>query len=152
MKVRLVVAVTAIAVVAFAAGALATGGFARNDGRAARSPVRATKVPAVDAPNARAAAFVAGNVLVRSKGFTTFTHPGVGIYCLKFKDQTIRPAAIAPVATVEWGNSGGNDLMVNWDRSAQDCGSTGAWLEIQTFDESAGWTFSDSVAFDVVVP
>jgi hypothetical protein len=153
MRIRLVVVISIVAVVCFAAGAFAAGARSSNEGHVVRTGTRATSVPGLDAPNARAAAFVTQGVLARAKGFTKLTHPGLGQVCLKFKDSTIKPVALAPQLTVEHGWSAGTDLMAQWDRSHSDCPTKGAWLEVLTYDESVpGWTPSDDVAFVVTVP
>lgn len=109
----------------------------------------------VDIKHARAAAVVdAGGTFVGVKGFDRITHPQVGIYCLRLSDRTLNAARLAPMVTVEWGNSSGDDLLANWYRAGPECPNTGRYLEILTFDEAVAgtWGFSDDVGFAVVVP
>ena len=151
MRKRVVIAVTLVAVVCLAAGAVAAARGSNGSGAVGRTDVRA--VPSLNIGSAKAAAVVdAGGGFIRQKGFARVTHPSTGQYCLKLRDLTLNSATLVAQVTVEWGNSSGNDLMANWYQGGAECPGSGRWLEILTFDESAGLVFSDSVAFAVTVP
>jgi len=151
MKVRIVVAVTLVALVSFAAGAVAAARGSNGSAAVGSTDVRA--VPSLNIGSARAAAVVdGGGTFIRQKGFSRVTHPGTGQYCLKLRDLSLNASTLVAQVTVEWGSSSGYDLMANWYQDAAECPGSGHWLEILTFDEAAGWDFSDDVSFLVTVP
>lgn len=137
-----------VALMCVAGGALVAGGAGRSNAPSTAQP----RGPAVsiDAKYARAAAVVQQGTLTARKGIKNVTHPGTGQYCLRLKNNALDPQLLVPQVTVEWGLSSGYDIMANWYRGAADCPAHN--IEIQTFDESGGWVFSDDVSFSVVIP
>ncbi len=88
----------------------------------------------------------------RSKGFATVTRPSTGIYCLTL-DDSIDASSTAPVVTVDWDNSSGNNLSAFVSKSAHDC-PAGTDLGVRTYAFKAGTAnaLTNIVAFTVVVP
>ena len=56
----------------------------------------------------------------RTKGFASVTRPKTGVYCLTLSDG-IDASRTAPVVTVDWDNSSGNNLSAFLSKSAHDC-------------------------------
>ena len=143
----------ALLIVVVAIGGYAAGSRSDdNDGLAPRS-ARGTAAPAANAKFARAAAMVdnEGPTFLRSKGFKSVTSPSPGIYCLKLKDPNLHVPSLIPMVTTEWGNSGGNDLLVQVYRAAADCPARN--IQVQTFHMDAGsWVFYDNLSFYIMVP
>lgn len=115
--------------------------------------------PAINAPYAQAIALVQAGALTSAKGFTTFSHPDVGIYCLEL------PGGIStttePVVSVEWGSSLGVALFAQYNRANTSCPSpTAKTIEVRTYKGDVGGVgsalqvpvLSNSVAFVILVP
>ena len=84
-------------------------------------------------------------VAARTKGFTTVTRPGTGVYCVTAPG--IDPATSAAVVSPEWGASAGADLGASVYANAPSC-PAGAF---QVMTINAGG-LSNSTAFYIVVP
>jgi hypothetical protein len=89
----------------------------------------------------------------RTKGFATVSRPRAGTYCLTLSDSGIDASRTAPVVTVDWDNSSGNNLAAYLSKSAHGC-PTGTDLGVRTFTFRAGTAnaLSNLVAFTVLVP
>jgi len=102
----------------------------------------------LEAPNARAAAFVhPSGYFLRNKGFRTITHPGTGVYCLQLP-RGMDPSTAVVLATPEFQLSPTYDIFVQWDWMAPSCGMTRG-IEIRTF---SGGGVPANEAFTVLVP
>jgi hypothetical protein len=144
----LVIVILLVAVGGYALGSMGSD----NAGHASHAARRGT-VPKADAQFARAAAFVnnEGPALIKAKGFKSVTSPSTGVYCLRLKDTSLKVSKLVPMVSTEWGNSGGNDLLVQVFRSAADCPDHN--IEVMTFHTDAGnWVFYDNLSFFVMVP
>ena len=88
----------------------------------------------------------------RTKGFASVTRPKTGVYCLTLSDG-IDASTTAPVVTVDWDNSSGNNLSAFLSKSAHDC-PAGADLAVRTYSFKAGKAnaLTNIVAFTVLVP
>lgn len=88
----------------------------------------------------------------RNKGFASVTRPKGGVYCLTLSDD-IDVSRTAPVVTVDWDNSSGNNLSAFLSKSAHDC-PDGTDLAVRTYSFRAGKAnaLSNIVAFTVLVP
>ena len=88
----------------------------------------------------------------RTKGFTSVTRPQRGVYCLDL-DAGIDASDTAPVVTVDWDNSSGNNLSAFLSKSAHGC-PTGTDLGVRTYAFKAGKAnaLTNVVAFTVLVP
>jgi len=89
----------------------------------------------------------------RSKNFASVTRVKSGVYCLDLSDSSIDVATTAPVVTVDWDNSTGNNLSAFLSKSAHDC-PAGTDLGVRTYGFKAGKsnTLTNRVAFTVLVP
>jgi hypothetical protein len=89
----------------------------------------------------------------RTKGFGSVTRPKNGVYCLDLTDTSIDASRTAPVVTVDWDDSTGNNLSAFVSGSAHDC-PTGTDLGVRTYSFKAGKanSLSNVVAFTVLVP
>ncbi len=89
----------------------------------------------------------------RTKGFSTLTHPDVGVYCLTLTDPKLDASTTAPVISVDWDNSSGTNLAAYLSKSAFGC-PEGTDLGVRTFSFRAGKPFrpADTVAFTLLVP
>ncbi len=89
----------------------------------------------------------------RTRGFASVTRPKTGVYCLVLDDDKIDASATAPVVTVDWDNSSGNNLSAFLSKSAHDC-PEGTDLGVRTYSFKAGKAnaLSNLVAFTVLVP
>ncbi len=103
--------------------------------------------PAVLPPAGRAYATVdTGASFILNKGFSAVTRPSTGVYCL----ATAVDFSTTPVqATVEWGNSSGNDLSVFARQPSFSCAAGN--VEIRTYTMSTQ-VLTNNVAFNVFVP
>jgi hypothetical protein len=88
----------------------------------------------------------------RTKGFASVTRPKRGVYCLTLSDG-IDASTTAPVVTVDWDNSSGNNLSAFLSKSAHDC-PAGTDVGVRTYSFKAGKAnaLSNIVAFTVLVP
>ena len=120
---------------------------------------RSAGAPNIYAPYAEAEAVVQFGALTSAKGFSVFSHPATGIYCLKLPAGT-HPTA-EPVVSIEWGASTGVALYAQYYRGGADCPVTSPrTIEIQTYKGDVGGVgsalqipvLSDQVAFVVLVP
>lgn len=89
----------------------------------------------------------------RNQGFASVTRAKRGVYCLDLADDKIDASASAPVVTVDWDNSSGNNLSAFLSKSAHDCPG-GTDLAVRTYSFKAGKanSLSNFVAFTVLVP
>jgi hypothetical protein len=89
----------------------------------------------------------------RTKGFATVTRPKTGVYCLNLTDSSLDISHTAPVVSVDWDNSSGNNLSAFVSKSAHDC-PAGTDLGVRTYSFKAGKAnaLSNIVAFTVLVP
>ena len=89
----------------------------------------------------------------RTKGFASVTRPSTGIYCLTLSDDSVDASKTAPVVTVDWDNSSGNNLSAFLSKSAHDC-PAGTDLGVRTYSFKAGKAnaLTNIVAFTVLVP
>lgn len=89
----------------------------------------------------------------RSKGFASVTRPSTGIYCLTLTDTALDASRTAPLVTVDWDNSSGNNLSAFLSKSAHAC-PTGTDLGVRTYSFKAGKAnaLTNIVAFTVLVP
>lgn len=152
MKRARVVVALVVAAMALAGGAIAATGSSQSNGGAA---VAHRGIGPVNLKYGRAAAYVdQGGELLAAKGIVKVVRKDVGIFCVLLQDKSINAARTVPQLTVEWGNSSGFDLDVQWYQGAPDCKSNKHWIEVMTFTEpSAGvWDFDDIVAWNIVVP
>ena len=110
------------------------------------------------APYAQAQALVQFASLTGSKGFSKFTHPITGVYCL-----TTAPGVqlkTAPLVSIEWGSSLGVVLFAQWNAANSTCGAGANVVEVRTYKGDTGGVgssyqipvLSDQVAFVVLVP
>ncbi len=66
-------------------------------------------------------------------GFTTFTNPGTGVYCLGLDPALgVDITNVIAQVTVEWGSSVGSDLFAYWWRGAGRCPADN--IEVRTYD------------------
>jgi hypothetical protein len=88
----------------------------------------------------------------RVKGFTAVTRPLTGVYCLTLSPR-IDPATTAPVVSVEWDDSSGNNLFAFLSKGASGC-PAGTDFGVRTVNFEAGGNNlpSNSVAFTIAVP
>jgi hypothetical protein len=88
----------------------------------------------------------------RTKGIATVTRPKTGVYCLTLSDSTVDTSRTAPVVTVDWDNSSGNNLSAYVSKSAHDC-PAGTDISVRTYTFRAGTAnaLSNVVAFTVLV-
>lgn len=89
----------------------------------------------------------------RTRGFASVTRPRTGVYCFTYSDDSLDPATVAPLVTVDWDKSAGANLAAYISKSANRC-PEGADLGVRTFSFTAGNPYkpANSVAFTVVVP
>jgi len=89
----------------------------------------------------------------RTKGFASVTRPSTGIYCLTLSDDSLDASTTAPLVTVDWDNSSGNNLSAFLSKSAHDC-PAGTDLGVRTYSFKAGKAnaLTNIVAFTVLVP
>ena len=89
----------------------------------------------------------------RTKGFAAVTRPSTGIYCLTLSDDSLDASTTAPLVTVDWDNSSGNNLSAFLSKSAHDC-PAGTDLGVRTYSFKAGKAnaLTNIVAFTVLVP
>ncbi len=89
----------------------------------------------------------------RSKNFASVTRASSGVYCLDLADGSIDASTTAPVVTVDWDNSTGNNLSAFLSKSAHDC-PAGTDLGVRTYHFAAGKpnALTNKVAFTVLVP
>lgn len=109
-------------------------------------------------PYAQAQALVQFARLTGSKGFSGFTHPTTGVYCLTLASGT--QLKTAPLVSIEWGASLGVVLFAQWNSDNSTCGAGTNKVEVRTYKGDTGGVgsgyqipvLSDSVAFVVLVP
>jgi len=89
----------------------------------------------------------------RTKGFASVTRPSTGIFCLTLSDDSLDASTTAPLVTVDWDNSSGNNLSAFLSKSAHDC-PAGTDLGVRTYSFKAGKAnaLTNIVAFTVLVP
>jgi hypothetical protein len=89
----------------------------------------------------------------RTKNFSAVVHQGTGVYCLT-PSGGVTEAGTAPVVTVEYGNSSGDNLAAYWDDGTGGNSCTAGQFEVATFTFTAGGNnvLSDNVAFTIAVP
>lgn len=89
----------------------------------------------------------------RTKGFAAVSRQATGVYCLTLSDDTIDASATAPMVTVDWDNSSGNNLSAYLSKSAHDC-PAGTDFGVRTYAFKAGKanTLTNIVAFTLLVP
>ena len=110
------------------------------------------------APYAQAEALVQFHALTGSKGFSKFTHPTTGVYCLTLGSGI--QLKTAPLVSIEWGSSLGVVLFAQWNAANSTCGAGANIVEVRTYKGDTGGVgsgyqipvLSDSVAFVVLVP
>lgn len=143
---------------ALAAMSLAGDAFAQNSNAPAVAPGSAGK-PNIYAPYAQAMALVQFAALTSAKGFTAFTHPSVGIYCLELPSGV--NLTTEPLVTIEWGSSLGVALFAQYNRAKSSCPTpTAKTIEVRTYKGDVAGVgsalqipvLSDSVAFVILVP
>lgn len=132
----------------------------QNDGHRDAVAPQSAGVPNYYPANVQAAALVGqGGAPVTAIGFSSITHPAVGITCLQL--AYAHPITVAPIVTVEWGRSLGVALYAQWNDASGSCpGATGKTIEVRTYKGDTGGVgsplqvpvLSDSVAFQVIVP
>jgi hypothetical protein len=89
----------------------------------------------------------------RTRGFASVTRPKTGTYCLNLSDSGVDVSRTAPVVTVDWDNSSGNNLSAYLSKSAHDCpGGTDLGVRTFTFRAGKANAVSNAVAFTVLVP
>ena len=107
----------------------------------------ASAVPA-HCGSARVCALVTGaGGLSRSKNVSKITHPGTGVYCVTPKSGVISVSVVTPLTTIEWGSSGGSNLLAMYSDSKLNCPSSA--LEFHTFDTGGNPTNNASFFFVV---
>lgn len=120
---------------------------------------RSAGAPNIIAPYAEAEALVQFGALTSAKGFTAFSHPATGIYCLKLPLGT--NATVEPVVSIEWGASFGVANYAQYYKGGADCPVTNPrTIEILTYKGDVAGVgsalqipvLSDQVAFVVLVP
>jgi hypothetical protein len=146
-------------------GALLALGVATPGVAAQNAPAVSGMEPQVGAPGqyyapyAQAIALVEDGTVTGAKGVSAFSHPAVGIYCLKL--ATGIQLQTAPVITVEWAHSLGVVLFAQWDQDNISCsGATTSTVEVRTYKGDSGGVgsgyvipaLSNSVSFVVLVP
>ena len=98
--------------------------------------------------SARVCALVTGaGGLSRSKNVSKITHPGTGVYCVTPKSGVISVSVVTPLTTIEWGSSGGSNLLAMYSDSKLNCPSSA--LEFHTFDTGGNPTNNASFFFVV---
>lgn len=107
------------------------------------------------APNARLAALIdAGGAPIRTKGVASVTRIAVGVYCIQPRpDSGISVANAIIVASPDYFYSELNEITVQWASRSSGCPS--GRLGVYTFadaDRNGTYTFSDQVAFSIIVP
>lgn len=93
-----------------------------------------------------------------SKGFSSFSHPTTGVYCLTLASGV--QLKTAPLVSIEWGASLGVVLFAQWNSDNTTCGAATNVIEVRTYKgDTAGVgssyqipVLSDRVAFVVLVP
>jgi hypothetical protein len=115
--------------------------------------------PDIHAPYAQAIALVQLGALTSAKGFTKFSHPAVGIYCLELASY-VNPTT-EPVVSIEWGYSLGVVLFAQYNRANTSCPApTVRTIEVRTYKGDTGAVgsgyqipvLSNQVAFVILVP
>jgi hypothetical protein len=109
-------------------------------------------------PYAQAQALVQNSALTGSKGFSKFTHPTTGVYCLTLGSGV--QLKTAPLVSIEWGASLGVVLFAQWNSDNTTCGAATNVIEVRTYKGDTGGVgstyqipvLSDRVAFVVLVP
>lgn len=91
-----------------------------------------------------------------ANGFTTFSSPFPGVYCLGLDPALGIDATNAVVqVSIEWGSSSGSDLFAFWERDHSDCPTDDIKIRTyrMTFNAGSvnGVASSDQVAFVVTV-
>ncbi len=147
---------TALMAASFASNTFADG--LSNAGTFAVQP-RSAGAPNIISPYAEAQALVQSGALTSAKGFSSFSHPITGVYCLKLPAGTF--ANVEPVVSIEWGASLGVANYAQYTKTNIDCPVTvPRTLEIRTYKGDVGGVgsalqipvLSDLVAFVVLVP
>ena len=88
-------------------------------------------------------------VAAKSRNFVSVRRPVTGVYCVT-PAAGISPANSAAFVTVEWGNSGGIDLLAfNVDANTTDC--TAAEFDVRTYTGSPP-VLGNNVAFQILIP
>jgi hypothetical protein len=111
---------------------------------------RPTVLQRVEAPNARAAAYVTpAATFIRNKGFVAVKriHSAPGQFCLKLPTSIDGRTAIA-IVSPEWFESVDPHITAVWEAHSSDCGRARRWISVYTFND---FVFKDE-AFSVVVP
>ncbi len=100
----------------------------------------------------RAVAFYdrTGLVQAYTRGFDSISNPNTGVYCLTpSPDSGIDPSTDISMLTIEWGNSGGSDLLAFSYNGQCNSGQFG----VRTYDFASGnQVLSNDVAFYIAVP
>ncbi len=91
-----------------------------------------------------------GLVTAYTRGFESFSNPSTGVYCFTPSPGSgIDPSTDIALLTVEWGNSGGSDLLA-YSYNGQ-CGA--GQFGVRTYDFASGnQVLTGDVAFFIAVP
>ncbi len=87
-------------------------------------------------------------ITARTSGFSTLSKGGVGIWCLTLSDATINRDTLAPIVSVEYGNTVDLNASAHVRAAAASCAAP-ADVEIRT---AISGVADDEVAFSVMVP
>ncbi len=100
----------------------------------------------------RAVAFYDRTELVAAytRGFESISNPNTGVYCVTPSPGSgIDPSADIALLTIEWGNSGGSDLLAFSYNGQCSAGQFG----VRTYDFASGsQVLTNDVAFYIAVP
>jgi hypothetical protein len=107
-------------------------------------------------PYAEAIAYVGDGKIQNSKGFSSFSRPSTGVYCLG-PSASVSPNTV-PVVSVEWHLSFGVANFAQWDNDNSNC-PAGSY-EVLTYKGETGGVgtplqvpvLSNEVAFVILIP